>query len=117
MNTQMRKILLTIFLVGSVSTIYAITLMEELVWNPDSKGPYVLLGEDPSNQLHILWETPIAENSMIRYGITASNLNNTVQNLTESTFHHIELNGLESNTKYYYQVGSSTAEFLPNTHQ
>jgi len=63
----------------------------------------------------INWRTDIACDSKVKYGLTKTNLSQTVTNVNTVSHHTISLNGLNTNTKYFYTVSNSANSFLCDT--
>ncbi len=55
----------------------------------------------------IQWTTNLASSSVVKYGTSSSNLNQTASNSTPVTSHSVTLSGLSRHTTYYYQVSST----------
>ena len=72
-----------------------------------TRGPYLQTGTPTS--VIVRWRTDTAVNSRVQYGTDELNLNLTVDDLTSTTEHEIELTGLSPNTVYYYSIGTTTA--------
>jgi hypothetical protein len=73
-----------------------------------TRGPYLQIGTPSSVVLR--WRTSIATDSRVRYGASASSLDQTVSEPTPTTEHIVALTGLQPDTTYYYAVGSSTSD-------
>ncbi len=73
-----------------------------------TRQPYLQMVTPTS--LLVRWRTDLASNSRVRYGLNATNLNQSAANATSLTEHQITLTGLTPNTRYYYAVGTSTAD-------
>ncbi len=88
------------------ATLYASTLP----WVPlITRGPY--LQKLTPNSIQIRWRTDVSVNSNVRYG-TSLNYTNTVSNSTNTTEHQLQITGLLPATKYYYKIGTTTADVL-----
>jgi hypothetical protein len=59
------------------------------------------------NSITIRWQTDIASNSKVDFGTTMA-YGTSTNNATVSTEHEVQLTGLTANTKYFYQIGTST---------
>lgn len=70
------------------------------------RGPYLQTGTPTSMTLR--WRTCDLTDSRIRYGSDPGNLNNVIDDATPTTEHEILIAGLNSDTQYYYSVGTST---------
>lgn len=70
-----------------------------------TRGAYLqMLG---TNSITVRWQTNIASNSKVNFGTTMA-YGTSVNNATISTEHEVQLTGLTANTKYFYQIGTST---------
>jgi acid phosphatase type 7 len=70
------------------------------------RGPYLQIGTPTS--IVVKWRTSPASDSLVRYGRTPGNLNQSAQVTVITTEHEVPLTGLLPNTKYYYSIGSSS---------
>jgi phosphodiesterase/alkaline phosphatase D-like protein len=57
----------------------------------------------------VRWRTDTATDSRVQFGTTAGSLTLSASNGTATTEHIVKLTGLSPNTKYFYNVGSSSA--------
>ena len=71
-----------------------------------TRGPYLQSASDSAITIH--WRTDSSTNSVVKYGSSPSNLNQTVTVSGSTTEHIVELSGLSTSTQYYYSVGSSS---------
>ena len=71
-----------------------------------SRGPYLQLGTPTS--LIVRWRTDIASSSKVNFGTILGGLTNSVIDNSIVTEHIIQLTGLLPNTKYFYDIGTST---------
>ncbi|MFM9051734.1 MAG: fibronectin type III domain-containing protein, partial [Bacteroidota bacterium] len=78
-----------------------------------TRGPY--LQQANHNSIFIRWRTNTAVPSKVSYGITPSNLISSVTISSSTTEHIVQLTGLQSNTRYYYSVGTTTTTLLGDT--
>jgi predicted phosphodiesterase len=69
-----------------------------------SRGP--LLYDVTNHSAGVFWRTTVPTNATVKYGLNTSLLE-TVSNSTPGTIHRIKLQGLQSGTKYYYNVVSN----------
>jgi len=74
--------------------------------SPFLRGPIVSKMTNESTV--IFWRTENASDAMVEYGLTDSNLNETITNSTLDTDHRILLDSLSPNTTYFYRVSSDT---------
>lgn len=72
-----------------------------------TRGPYLQMGN--TSEITVRWRTSTATDSVVRYGLTAGNLNLSASDALSTTEHEVRLTGLAANTTYFYSVGSSTA--------
>jgi len=72
-----------------------------------ARGPYLQMGTPTG--LFVKWRTDYASDSLVRFGPTPANLNQTAHVTTVTTDHEVPLAGLSPDTKYYYSIGSSTS--------
>ena len=73
-----------------------------------TRGPYLQLGTP--NQTTIRWRTNAATDSRVRFGISPATLSSSVTDGVSTTEHVVTLQGLAADTRYYYAVGSTTAD-------
>ncbi len=73
-----------------------------------TRGPYLQMATPSAVTLR--WRTDAAGNSRVRYGTQASNLHQSASSSTVTTEHEVRLTGLQSGTRYYYAVGSSSED-------
>lgn len=80
--------------------------LREIVVAPTvTRGPYLqVLG---TNSVVVRWQTATATDSKVSYGLTTG-YGNSVSNATVSTEHEVSVIGLTQNTKYFYQIGTTT---------
>jgi len=71
------------------------------------RGPY--LQSASSDSITVRWRTDTATDSRVQFGTSAGSLTSPVSNATSTTEHIVKLTGLNPNTKYFYNVGSSSA--------
>lgn len=67
------------------------------------RGPYLQLATQSS--IIVRWKTSTAQNSVIRYGLDSTKLNNRIELSILTTDHEIEITQLEADTRYYYNLG------------
>jgi len=75
------------------------------------RGPYLQKGSN--DRMIVRWRTDVATESVLSYGTSIGSLSNSASDLTPKTEHSIELTGLSTNTKYYYEVANSAAVIVP----
>ena len=66
------------------------------------RGPYLQKGT--STSIVIKWRTEYETVSTVNYGTSLGELNRTKQDNTPKTDHEITIDGLNPNTKYYYEI-------------
>lgn len=74
------------------------------------RGPYLQTGS--TSRVTVCWRTPIFVDSRVRYGDAPGNLTQTVDDLAAVSDHKIELTGLNPNTVYYYEIGTTSGQVL-----
>ncbi|MEH6347726.1 MAG: metallophosphoesterase, partial [Bermanella sp.] len=69
------------------------------------RGPYLQMASDIS--ISVRWRTTTSTNSVVKYGLSPSDLNQSV--ILDDIIHRHEviLHGLTANTRYYYSIGST----------
>jgi len=80
-----------------------------------SRGPYLQAGSQDG--ITIRWRTSAAENSKVELGTVYGSYPIVVNDASAVTEHIIRVNGLSTDTKYYYRIGNSTATQLPEAGQ
>lgn len=70
------------------------------------RGPYLQMVTP--NSIVVRWRTDSAINSRVKFGTSQGQLDNTVNDTSVTTEHEIQLTGLTPETRYYYNVGSSS---------
>jgi hypothetical protein len=70
-----------------------------------TRGPYLQVGT-PSSMV-IRWRTDVATTSVVNYGTSVSNLDMTETDANATTEHVVKLSNLQSNTQYFYAIGST----------
>ena len=73
------------------------------------RGPYLQTGA--SNGMTVCWRTDRVTNSVVRYGLTASNLNLIASDAEIVTDHAVRITGLIADTRYYYALGATATNF------
>ena len=71
------------------------------------RGPYLQSGT--SSNLIVRWRTSQPTSTRVRYGASAGNLGLTASHAALVTDHEITLPGLSPDTKYFYDIGTTTA--------
>lgn len=74
------------------------------------RGPYLQVAAPGS--MRVRWRTSGPTQSILQFGTSPQNLDQTVQDLNLKLEHEVVLNGLIAGTTYYYRVGH-TAETYP----
>lgn len=57
----------------------------------------------------VRWRTDLATDSKVSFGTTLGTYTSSITNSSVTTEHIVQLTGLSAATKYYYQIGSTTA--------
>jgi PKD repeat protein/murein DD-endopeptidase MepM/ murein hydrolase activator NlpD len=71
------------------------------------RGPYLQMQTDDGITIH--WRTDISTDSVVRYGVSSDNLNNTTSNAGSRVDHAVALSGLGAGQQFWYSVGTSSA--------
>lgn len=71
-----------------------------------TRGPYLQL--DSFNSMTVRWVTDTAGNSRVWYSTDPANLNLIQDNSAVTTDHSVTVTGLDTNTQYYYKVGTTS---------
>ncbi len=74
------------------------------------RGPYLQNGT--TEGVTIMWRTSVNSSSKVWYGTSLGALNQTVTNASLKTNHTIQITGLPSGSKYFYQVGMTNGTVL-----
>lgn len=77
------------------------------------RGPYLQIGTP--NSAIVRWRTDIATESRVRYGTSLGALNTIVSDPAVTTEHIVQVNTLQSLTRYYYEIGTATTWFTGDT--
>lgn len=104
---QIGKVFLKLFLAFLIiSPIVLFFVVSPLFYLNDSpeKKPWISWFDDPQERVYVSWETESTTQGQVEYGTDASNLNQIKLETTGKTIHHVILDGLSPDTKYYYQV-------------
>jgi hypothetical protein len=90
------------------STSSDITLELELLTGPPDilRGPYLHVAT-PGSAI-VRWRTDLPTESRVSFGLSPLSLSTTVTEPGPTTDHEVELTGLDPNTVYFYEVGTST---------
>ena len=75
------------------------------------RGPYLQKGTP--NSVVVKWRTLVPTESIINYGTSLGNLNQTISDNTPKIEHEIEVNGLTASTTYYYEIANSSTVLVP----
>jgi acid phosphatase type 7 len=70
------------------------------------RGPYLQMGSETA--ISIRWRTDVPTNSLVQYGASPSSLTASVSDNTLTTEHELRITGLTADTKYFYNIGTST---------
>ncbi len=80
-----------------------------------TRGPYLQQGT--TNSVVLRWRTDSPSDSFVRSGPSPGNWSGLASNSVLTTEHLVALTDLQADTKYSYQIGTSTAWFPINTNQ
>lgn len=70
-----------------------------------ARGPYLQSGTPSS--IIVKWRTTEVSESVVRFGLSPTNLDQTAASSAIVTEHEVKLTDLSPDTKYYYSIGSS----------
>ena len=70
-----------------------------------TRGPYLQSANDDA--VTVRWRTDVATDSVVRYGATAGNLDQSASVGGSTTEHGVRLTGLAPSSEYFYSVGNS----------
>ena len=73
------------------------------------RGPYLQMGT-PSSMI-VRWRTDGFTDTKLSYGAAPDNLDTTIEIATPTSEHEVLITGLDSSTKYFYEIGNSTTTF------
>jgi len=76
-----------------------------------ARGPY--LQKASSETITVKWRTTKPTESILRYGTNLNSLDQTINELTLKTNHEVEINGLDPNTVYYYEIANTSFILKP----
>ncbi|WP_083940956.1 DNRLRE domain-containing protein [Pseudoduganella violaceinigra] len=71
------------------------------------RGPY--LQSATTDSITVRWRTDTATDSRVQFGTSSGSLTSLASNAASTTEHVVKLTGLTAGTKYFYNVGSSSA--------
>ena len=71
-----------------------------------TRGPYLQQGT--SQSMVCKWRTSSATSSLVRYGTSLAQLDYTAQDTVNKIDHELKITGLQSATKYFYQIENDT---------
>ena len=77
------------------------------------RGPYLQQGA--TNSVVVRWRTDLPTDSVVRYGVSVENLPGLASDSGLNTEHILKLSGLDTDTRYYYQLGTSSGWFQMDT--
>lgn len=77
------------------------------------RAPYLQLLSESGVVIH--WQTVQDQKGIVRYGTDLRNLKLSAEESSSGTIHRVKLSGLNSNTRYYYSVGSADNVFRGGT--
>ena len=74
------------------------------------RGPYLQLASPTS--IVVKWRTPEPNDSRVRFGAEAGQLDSIVDDPVETTEHEVRLDGLDPDTRYYYSIGTTERDLV-----
>jgi len=77
------------------------------------RGPYLQKGN--SNAVTVQWRTDASTQSIVNYGTSVNNLNQSVNVQSLSVDHSLEITGLSPETKYYYNIANNNGILVAAT--
>ncbi|MCY3624067.1 MAG: metallophosphoesterase [Gammaproteobacteria bacterium] len=81
--------------------------------NPELvRGPYLQMGT-PSSMI-VRWRTDGFTDTKLSYGTAVGSLDTTIEIATLTNEHEISITGLDSATKYFYEIGNAATTFAGN---
>ena len=88
--------------------LYLLTFLLPLVLFSQTltRGPY--LQSQTNSSIKVMWRTSDSTNSVVHYGNSTGNLNNTITDSVRTKNHIVKIPNLTAKTKYYYNVGFGT---------
>jgi len=106
----LRNFGLTFLILSPIFIFLGLMYLYQLTY-PDVKDPFVQWsGHDPRTEAIITWETKEKEESTVWYGTNKDNLKWDENDDEDVYIHKIILEGLDPDTKYYYQVNIDNSE-------
>ncbi|MCY4127701.1 MAG: HYR domain-containing protein [Gammaproteobacteria bacterium] len=90
----------------------------ELAWIAEDtapevvRGPYLQMGT-PSSMI-VRWRTDGFTDTKLSYGLAVDDLTETIENETLTSEHEVLISNLDSDTKYFYEIGNSSMTFAGN---
>ena len=103
-------------LLGSVLSVLTVLAMPAVAFHPPGTTATVepFLTNPTPQSMHIAWETVAGKNPKVEYGTTMSlgslATGSTITGAGAGRIHHVELSGLESDTRYFYKCLSAPYE-------
>lgn len=90
-----------------MKNIYLLLLFASMYGYAQVQNPY--LQTPTSNSIWVTWQTDLGTESIVEYGSSSTNLNQTVTGTHDAInsnwiWHKVQLTGLAPNTAYYYRV-------------
>jgi predicted phosphodiesterase len=77
-----------------------------------TRGPYLQMGSQTA--ISIRWRTDVPTNTKVRFGTVQSVLNQSISDNNATTEHEIRVTNLTADTKYFYEIGSTTTPLQGN---
>ena len=103
----------TLVLVSVLALLSLVAVAQQQNSNPNSllritNGPGVQ--KLTPNSAEVFWNTTAKSGSVVHYGTSRDKLTETAESSWGATDHKVQLNNLQPDTTYYFQVISSQAE-------
>ena len=76
------------------------------------RGPYLQMGT-PSSMI-VRWRTDGLTNTKLSYGKRVGSLNTTIESAELTSEHEVLITGLDSSTRYFYEIGNADTTFAGN---
>src|SRR6185436_2564686 len=77
------------------------------------RGPYLQIGTPSSGVVR--WRTDVFSDALVRYGKDLNNLTNVAVQANLTNDHIVLVSGLETDTKYFYSIGSAAYSLVGGT--
>ncbi|MBT8054607.1 MAG: DNRLRE domain-containing protein [Gammaproteobacteria bacterium] len=94
------------FIKSASCAVFFVVFSTSLLAQSVTRGPYLQMQTGDSITIH--WRTDTATDSEVRFGLSAANLDQSVNDPVLKTDHAVTLIGLSQSQKYWYAVGDSS---------